>query len=438
MGQLFGRGAFGGQRGPHRRGQRSAGELEHRRQRRVLHEPAYGAERFVDAVHAVGRPQARLDGAAVAVAHVLGDGDRFAGGVARDAAVLHRQQILVGLAADRVILQFVEVRRLHGDGVLFPDVDDERVVVQHHDFVLAAVLGVGDGRFAGTGKAEHGQHELFAVAARETLQAAVAGGVTVARGRAPAERQRALFELAEVPHAENGRAVLLRREEGQPEREVGMRPVRIGVDEDVAFAGNDAAAGVEFFHVVGHELEVQHPAQQIVLESFGNQETGADGEILVKPDDRFGFVKAAEAALINRLAHDLAQPGRVHAGSADDAAGGGGAADDGAIVEHQHVRALRQPLRFRLIHGHAGQLQRARTVFRQLVSFGDAFDLRDVVAVKRGFDDGSYGQTVDFLEEFRVFEVLQFNHKIHFSSFPSSAHLRSLRISCITRCVCVR
>ena len=53
-------------------------------------------------------------------------------------------------------------------------------------------------------------------------------------------------------------------------------------------------------------------------------------------------------------------------------------------------------------------------------------------------DDGSYGQTVDFLEEFRVFEVLQFNHKIHFSSFPSSAHLRSLRISCITRCVCVR
>ena len=153
------------------------------------------------------------------------------------------------------------------------------------------------------------------------------------RGSAPAERERALLELAEVAHAEDSGAVLLGREERQAEREVGMRPIRISVDEDIAFALDDARGAVEGSHFGRHELEVEHPVEQVVLEALGDHQLGADGEVLVKTDDGLGGVERAEASLVDGLAEDLAQVGGVDAGHADDAAGSGRAADDAAVVE---------------------------------------------------------------------------------------------------------
>ena len=159
---------------PHHGGQGRPLQLQDRRNGGVAHQPEDGVQRLVDAVDAVGRPQARLHGAPVSVAHVLGDGDRPAVRRDRGSAVLHRHQVLVGLAADGIVLDLVEVRGLERYGVLVADVDDEGVVMQHRDVVFAAMRRVRDGGFARARQAEGRQDEFFSALHGIALESAVA------------------------------------------------------------------------------------------------------------------------------------------------------------------------------------------------------------------------------------------------------------------------
>ena len=433
-------GALRRERRAHDGGERRAGELHDRRERRVLHEPAYRVERLVDSVYSVRRPELRLDRAAVAVAHVFADDDRLAVLRRRHAAVLEREQIFVVGAAERIVLHLVEVGRLERDGVLILDVDDERVVVQDGDVVLAAVLRVRDGGLAGAGESEHREDELLiaSVLERVALEPAVAGCVAVARRDAPAEGQRALLVFAEVAHAEDGGAVLLWREEGEAERIIGVRPVRVGEDVDVAVVRERARLLVALRVLFVDVLEVEHPAVKVVLKALGDHEMGLDHKVLVEPDDGLGAVVFAEARVVDGFAQERRHLRDVDVRLADYAARRGAASVDRSVVEEKDVGPFRQSELDRLVDRHTGKLNRPRAVLRQLVGLFQVLDAADVVPVESGLYRRSDRDRVETLKAVEIHKMFLSRHAMSLLICPGRLYPHREKRNKLTNRQCLR
>ena len=257
--------------------------------------------------------------------------------------------------------------------------------MQHHDVVPAVVFGVGDGGLAGARQAEGRHDELPSVLHRVALQAAVAGRVAVAGGDAPGQGQGPLLQLAEVAQAQHRGAVLLRGEEREAQREVRVRPVGVGEEEDVAVgvrypSGGRVARPVPLVVV----LKVNHPVVEVVLVALRQEQVGLHHEVLVQPHVGVRLVHPAMARVEDGLAHHGAEGVGVHAGPAHDAARRRRAAEDCAVVEQQDVCVLGQLLLRGVVDGHPRQLDRARAVLRQVVGLLQVQHPVDVVAVEHG------------------------------------------------------
>ena len=95
-------------------------------------------------------PQLGLDGAAVAVADVLGHKLDHTLVVQGCGTVLGSQQVLVVITAGGIVRGLVKVSGLKGDGCAGVCIDDKCIVMKHLDLVLAAMLCMGQGRLTGT------------------------------------------------------------------------------------------------------------------------------------------------------------------------------------------------------------------------------------------------------------------------------------------------
>ena len=262
--------------------------------------------------------------------------------------------------------------------------------------VLAAVLGVGQGGLAGAGEAEHGGDELVPVRQGILLLPAVAAGVAVPVRDGPGQGQRALLVLAEVAHAQDGRAVGLGVEvaEALGVADVllarGAGPLGIGEDVDVRLLAVPHGLGVlVHLHILGGQvLEVQHPVVEQVLLALGDEQVGLHHELRVQADVDLGMVHGLPAAVIDRVHHDLVESRGVHAGLPRDAPGGGITAGDGAVVEEEDLGVGIQAELLAPVDGHIRHHGAGR-VLGQLIGLPEGVDLDDVVPIEGRLDDGA-------------------------------------------------
>ena len=279
--------------------------------------------------------------------------------------------------------------------------------MKHGDIVLIFVFRVRYGGLAGTGEAEYGENILPAAAVLQLIafQSAVAGGIAVARGGAPGKRQRSLLELSEITHPKDRGAVLFRREEGETKRIVGMSPVRVGVNEEVAVVRQLAGILVALRVLVVKILEIKHPAVKVVLKSLRHHNVGLDHEVLLKADDRLGRIEPAEAGVMDGFAQQRREVGHGYSRMPHYPARRGAAPEYRAVVEKQHVRILGKAKLRRPVDRHACQFHSSGTVLRKPVGLPEIFDRGDIVAVKGRLDSRPDGCGVEPLETLHIHKM---------------------------------
>ena len=296
--------------------------------------------------------------------------------------------------------------------------------MQHRDVVFSAVRRVRDGGFARARQAKGRHDEFFAALHGVALEPAVTGGIAVSGGYPPCQGQGPLFELAEVPQPQHGGAVLLRREERQPQRVVGMRPVGVREDEDISVhVGDPARPGVHLPIAGVVVLKVEHPAVEIVLEPLGQGQVGLHHEVLLQPYVGVRRVDSAVAHPVDRLTHHARHRGDVNVGIPHDAPRRGRPAEHRAVVEEQHVGVRGQLQVLRSKDGHTRQLHRPRAALCEGIGLPQVAHPLHVVSIEQGLYRRTDRSSVHPFEALRI--VRPYCRHPHSSSVPSIRRRRS-------------